>query len=187
MGKTKAEIVEMLRGGNIEEWNVFKNMEGPVDLRGSDLSYSDLSYSNLSDSNLSGSNLRGSDLSDSNLSDSDLRGSNLSGSNLRGSKVSGVYWPSPTMILLADWGECTDYSTLLLMRYDADNHPDPRKFMDWANGGNCPYADEVWQRAANFKESAELLLGLGYEEFMKLPVHSALVLAQMLIKEHCKE
>jgi len=41
------------------------------------------------------------------------------------------------------------------MRYDATNHPDPKKFNEWAKGGSCPYM-KGFQRSANFNEKRVL-------------------------------
>ena len=81
----------------------------------------------------------------------DLRQANLTRANLTGADL-----PSPTILLLADWGEVSDKLCTKLMRYDASNHPEPSKFDDWAKGGECPYTDSHWERAANFKEKKEL-------------------------------
>jgi len=85
-------------------------------------------------------------LSDANLSYADLRGANLRGANL----------PSPTVVLLALWRELSDLLTRDLMRFDAACHPDSRAFQRWAAGGACPYDRVKVQRAANFRERADL-------------------------------
>ncbi len=59
------------------------------------------------------------------------------------------------MLLLCDWGGVSDELTLELMRYDASNHPDPSKFTEWAEGGNCPH-QSGFMRCAYFKEKREL-------------------------------
>jgi hypothetical protein len=68
------------------------------------------------------------------------------------------------------------------MRYDAANHPKPEKFLEWANGGSCPYSSESIVRAANFTENRELVK----DDFLSRPVKSAYELMQTLIKEKCK-
>ena len=91
-----------------------------------------------------------------NLSGANLSGANLSGANLSGANLSGADLPAPTMLLLVMWSSISAELTVELMRYDASNHPDPSKFDEWANGGNCPYSGIGWQRCANFHESKEL-------------------------------
>jgi hypothetical protein len=117
-----------------------------ANLRGADLRWADLSWANLS-----GANLRWADLSAANLS-----GANLSWANLRGANLSGADLPSPTMVLLASWGECSDELTRDLMRYDAACHADPEAFDRWAAAGPCPYSDQRYQRAARFRERKEV-------------------------------
>ena len=102
----------------------------------------DLIRANLRDANLGGADIRGA-----NLIDANLRGANLIGANLRGAKL-----PSPTMILLANWIDVSDDLCINLMRFDASMHPNPEKFQAWASGGDCPYEDCKFQRAANFKQ-----------------------------------
>ena len=109
---------------------------------------------------LSEANLRWAD-----LSEADLRGANLSGANLS-------CIPAP-LVLLARWGELPDALTLDLMRYDASNHPEPTRFVQWGGGGPCPYSGLPIARAANFQERR----GLIKADFMGLPVKSAWQLA----------
>jgi hypothetical protein len=42
------------------------------------------------------------------------------------------------------------------MRLDASAHPDPGKFDEWKETGNCPYSRAKIQRIANFKENISL-------------------------------
>ncbi len=67
----------------------------------------------------------------------------------------GEYLPSPIQLLQCNWGKVSDELTLELMRYDASNHPDPKKFDSWAKGGNCPY-QKGFARCAYFEEKREL-------------------------------
>lgn len=113
--------------------------------------------------NLRWANLRGAD-----LSWADLRGANLRGADLS-------YVPSP-LVLLAQWGELPDALTLYLMRYDADNHPEPESFLAWADGGPCPYSGLSVARVANFQERR----GLIKADFLGLPVKSSWQLAREL-------
>jgi len=120
----------------------------------------------LRGANLRWDNLRGADLGGADLSGADLRGANLRGANLRGADLSGI--PAP-LVLLAQWGTLPDALTLGLMRYDAANHPEPERFLAWADGGPCPYSGLSIARAANFQERR----GLIWADFLSLPVKSA--------------
>jgi hypothetical protein len=110
----------------------------------------------LSWANLSWANLAGTNLSWANLSEATLSGANLSGANLSEAKLSEANLPSPTMVLLAYWGELSDQLTADLMVWDSLNHPNPDAFKIWADGGACPYFAVTIQRAANFKEKRQL-------------------------------
>ena len=70
-----------------------------------------------------------------------------SGANLYGANL-----PSPTAVLLADWGNVTEELCRDLMTYDASCHPDPTLFTKWAEGGPCPYSHIKVERAAIFVE-----------------------------------
>jgi hypothetical protein len=95
---------------------------------------------------LSGADLSGADLSGANLRYADLSGADLSGANL----------PSPTMVLLASWGDVNPELCRDLMIYNAACHPDPSAFTRWANRqSGCPYASAKVQRAADFQERRE--------------------------------
>jgi len=89
------------------------------------------------------------------LQRADLRWANLQGANLQGADLQRADLPPPTMLLLATWGNVSDKLCLELMRYDASNHPNPMRFDEWANGGDCPY-QKGFQRCANFQEVREL-------------------------------
>jgi len=119
-------------------------------------------------------NLSEADLSEANLSEANLSKANLSGADLRWANL-----PSPTMLLLANWGNVylSNELCIELMRYDAANHPKPELFNKWANGGDCPYNGIKWQRCANFQERKDL--------WSPGPAKSALELAMMLLKEKC--
>jgi hypothetical protein len=83
------------------------------------------------------------------------------------------------MILLAQWGKLSDVLCIELMRYDAANHPNPEKFYDWANGGDCPYHNETVLRAANFTEKRELIK----HGFLDMSIKSAYELAKAILAE----
>ena len=76
----------------------------------------------------------------------------LQKADLQGAKVHNIRWPSPAMVLLAEWGQLSDDLTLDLMRLDAWGHPDPKAFDHWVEGGPCPYDGVDVQRVASFKE-----------------------------------
>ena len=114
-----------------------------------------------------------------NLTWANLIGANLTWANLTGAKTTNIYWPSATMILLAEWGPVSDELCLDLMRYDAANHNNPGLFIAWAAGGACPYAGSRIVRAAHFQEQPHLIK----TDFLSLPVKSAHELVCMLAKE----
>jgi hypothetical protein len=145
-----------LRGADLPGANLRgANLPG-ADLPGADLRGADLQGANLRGANLQRANLWGANLQRANLWGADLRGANLPGANLRGANLQRANLPAPTMLLLAYWGEVSKELTTELMRYDAFNHPEPQKFQQWADGGDCPYTNVRWQRAANFHEEREL-------------------------------
>ena len=97
-------------------------------------------------------NLELANLRSANLKSANLMRANLESANLRGAKL-----PSPTMVLLANWGRVSAELTADLMMYDASCHPDQNSFDRWAAGGLCPYDGVCVQRACNFTEQKELL------------------------------
>jgi uncharacterized protein YjbI with pentapeptide repeats len=134
------------------------------DLVNADLTGATLRGANLHGADLRGANLHGANLHGANLMRADLSGATLTGANLRraalrDAKLSGAKLPSPTVVLLANWGRVSDELCLALMRYDASCHPDPSAFDRWAAEptlNSCPYTNCRFQRAANFMERAEL-------------------------------
>ena len=102
----------------------------------------------LEGARLAGAEFRKADLEGANLVKADLQFAVLHGANLR-----RAHLPSPGMMLLAGWMECSAELTALLMRLDAGAHPDPAAFERWASGGVCPYSGVYVRRAANFSES----------------------------------
>ena len=131
-----------------------------------DLSEANLRWADLSEADLRGANLSGANLSGANLRGANPGEANLRGANLRGANLSCI--PAP-LVLLARWGELPDALTLDLMRYDASNHPEPTRFVQWGGGGPCPYSGLPIARAANFQERRELI----GPDFLSLPVKSA--------------
>lgn len=129
---------------------------------------------NLRDAYLGDANLR-----DANLRDADLTGANLTGANLGGADLADANLPSPTMMLLANWGGLSENLTRHLMRYDAANHPKPKAFDKWAVGGECPYSGIKIARAANFIENREW--------YTPGPAKSAYWLMVRVIREKCAD
>jgi len=118
-----------------------------ADLSGADLYRVNLYGANLSEANLSGANLYGADLSRADLSKVDLSGANLSGADLSGVNLCGAnlefsWFPSIRLISSIQLGLISKNLALELMRRDADGHPYPEKFDEWAKGGDCPYQNE---------------------------------------------
>ena len=111
---------------------------------------------NLIDANLIGANLSDANLSSANLRDASLSSANLRGANLSSANLSSANLPSPTIILIADWGEVSPELCADLMEWDAACHPDRSAFDRWAAGGPCPYNDTGIQRAAIFEQKKEL-------------------------------
>ncbi len=120
--------------------------------------------------------------SGANLGGAYLMSANLGGAYLSGANVASVCWPAPTMVLLANWDRIGDALTLDLMRYDADNHPDPKSFLRWAKTGECPFSKINIQRSANFLENPKLIK----PSFLRRKPKSAYQLMQALLKECCK-
>lgn len=104
-------------------------------------------------------------------------GADLRRADLRNTVVTEASFGAPTMLLLADWGGCSDELTLQLMRLDAASHPDPKAFSLWVKGGACPYSCCCFQRAANFTEKRELWLPGRHKRIYTL--------VDMLLKEKC--
>ncbi len=145
-----------LSGADLSNADLWRADLRHADLSNADLSNANLWHADLSNANLSGANLRHADLSNANLSGANLRHADLSNANLWHADLSGADLPSPTTVLLANWGEVSDDLTLGLMRYDAEHHEDPETFDKWTKSGNCPYSNVKYQRAAIFREKKDL-------------------------------
>ena len=178
----KKETRELLLMG-WEKWNAERPIDANLseaDLRDANLSGADLRDANLSGANLCyanlcGANLRGANLSEANLCYASLCGADLCHANLSDANLRGV---APPAVLLARWGQVSDDLCCDLMRYDAANHPQGSKaFTAWAKGGDCPYSNCEWARAANFQEWREL--------WKPGTSQSALKLAVRLLNEKC--
>ena len=132
-----------LGNANLENANLRSaNLEN-ANLENADLRYTNLRYANLGSVNLENANLENADLESANLENT-----NLVNANLKNTKL-----PSPTMILLANWGELSKKTTKMLMRLDCSSIPDGKRlFARWKKIGVCPYEDVNVQRVASFNE-----------------------------------
>jgi hypothetical protein len=135
----KQELTEIL--SNHQEWLRDSSKGKRANIYRANLYYANLSGANLSYANLSYANFYNANLSDANISDANLLSATL---------------PSPSEVLLANWGELSDDLTQKAMAYDAFFHQDPSSFDRWNETGECPYSDVKYQRACNFREKAEL-------------------------------
>ena len=164
-----------LRGANLHRADL-----RDADLHSAYLHGADLRGANLHDADIRGANLHDARLYDSNLHGACLTDANLHLANLRGANLTGARLPSPTMMLLAWWGELSDSLTALAMAYDASCHPDPSAFSVWANGGPCPYDEVKVHRACNFYERKEC-----WDPDLPAPRPYDLMVA--LIREKCSD
>ena len=177
-----------LRSANLRDANLWgadlRNADlWSANLRNANLRDADLWGADLQDANLWGADLRGADLRNADLYGADLRNANLYGAdlrnaNLRDANLRDANLPSPTMVLLANWGEVSNELCVELMRYDANNHPNPKKFDEWRRGGPCPYNNVKIQRVAHFIEQKTL--------WKSGPSKPAYELMVMVLREHCK-
>jgi hypothetical protein len=127
-----------------------------ANLWSADLRLANLRLADLQSANLWSANLRSADLQLANLRLADLRLADLRSANLRSADLQKAQLPSPTMVLMANWGSVSAELSADLMMYDASCHPDQNAFDRWAAGGPCPYQDVNVQRACNFTEKKEL-------------------------------
>lgn len=144
---------------------------------------SNFAYATMTNAVLKTCDFHSSNLSNANLSDSDLENSDLwncvfNGTYLTNCNLKGVRIGSPTMILLANWGELSDELTTLAMAYDASCHQDKKSFEDWSKWGSCPYKTTNYDRACKFVESRQL-----WNSEIKVP--GAFELMIKIIREKC--
>lgn len=172
-------ISTRLRGTNFTDADLSKASFFRADLYGAVMS-----GANLSETNFIGATLSEANLSHANLTNATLKGATLSYADLTGAILVGAHLSSPPMMLLADWGQVSDELCMLLMRYDAANHPNGvAAFSVWARdptAWECPYTDQKIIRAANFRENAQLWNP-------NAPVLSAYELMVRLIRERCAD
>jgi hypothetical protein len=132
--------------------------------------------------------MREANLTCTGFREADLRGANLREAFIVGTTFEGMRFskqtkfPAPTVMLQANWCDLPPLLVKKLMRYDADNHPDPKAFFLWARTGRCPYAHVNVERSAHFEEDMSLIT----PSFLRLKVESAYTLMKMLLKERCQ-
>ena len=154
-----------LVGADLRRSNLYRANLGATNLRGSDLYKANLVEVNLRRADLCISNLAGANLAGANLELAYFLGANLCGANLRRvnlcetnfyeANLEGAKLPSPSMILLADWGVVSPELCRDLMNYDMSMHHDQSLFLKWKETGNCPYDELRYERAASFVEDRE--------------------------------
>jgi hypothetical protein len=137
--------------------------------------------SDFFEANLSGANLSHGDFRDVNLRNACLHNTNMFNVNLYHAKLKNTLFPSPTIMLTANWKNISDSSALDLLRYNAFNHPQPERFFLWKEFGVNPYTGLNIQHAANFLERPNLIK----DDFLTISVKSAYSLMNMLLKECC--
>ena len=82
--------------------------------------------------------------------------SSLFGARFWDARMDDTKLPDPGSVLQANWGRLSDELNLAAMRLDASAHPDPKAFLEWAEGGQCPYANVDVQRQVKFYEDRDL-------------------------------
>jgi uncharacterized protein YjbI with pentapeptide repeats len=137
----------------------------------------------LTDSDLIDADLTATDLTTARIYNARLTRSNMTQANLRHATITargkGAQWPSPAMVLLADWGSVSDELCIELMRYEAHNHPKPELFDAWSRGGPLPWGTSSFGRCADFSLCRWL--------WSPGPAKSAYELACMVLKEKCPD
>ena len=76
------------------------------------------------------------------LRGADLWGADLRGAYLRGAEIEFCQFPSIRTLSSMPLKHVSDEISLELMRLDAEAHPKPELFDEWAKGGDCPYQNE---------------------------------------------
>lgn len=147
-----------LGGANLNGANLYRARLGGASLimaslHRARLDKASLDRASLHRARLDEASLDGASLRKARLDEVSLISTRLDRAKLDGATFRNV---SPTMFLLADWGEVSDDLCRDLMRLDASAHPDPAAFDRWAADGTCPYYGTGMNRAAYFKERREL-------------------------------
>ena len=125
-------------------------------LDGASLVHARLDGARLDGASLVRARLDGASLDGARLDGASLDGASLVRARLDGASLVHAKLPSPTVVLLACWGEVPEQLCADLMEYDCWNHGDRAAFDDFAMGGRCPYSDHLEERAARFHESGEI-------------------------------
>ena len=127
-------------------------VKNKTNLGGANLWGANLRGADLRGAYLWGADLRGADLWGAYLGGADLRGADLRGAylwgaylgeaDLRGAKIEFYQFPSIRTLSSMPLKHVSDEISLELMRLDAEAHPKPELFDEWAKGGDCPYQNE---------------------------------------------
>jgi len=86
-----------------------------------------------------------------------------------------AWFPSIRLLSSINLGDCSNELTLELMRRDAQAHPHPERFDEWAKGGPCPYQNEeffwnlrwrkdIWKPGTPQMRDSDLLLAICKEK-----------------------
>ncbi|MHA2333212.1 MAG: pentapeptide repeat-containing protein [Candidatus Hodarchaeales archaeon] len=144
------------------------------------LAYADFLRTTIQRADFYGANLYKTTFFKTDLEGGSFIGANLYKTRFRHTNLKGVLLPSPSMVLLADWGKLSNETTLALMRLDAANHPEGEEiFNEWAEGGDCPYTASYSDRMAIFQEDSTL-----WEPGPPPTVYEAMC---MVLSEKCPE
>lgn len=145
------------------------------------LAQSDLSHTNLWEAQFFAANLYGADIRFADLGSAELSCTHLARASLQGATIRNTSFPSPTEVLLADWGVVSKKLCIELMKYDASNHENPKSFNKWKQTGDCPYSHKKYERAAKFLQIPKFWKS---RHLWRKP-KPAYKLMQMVLKEKC--
>ena len=108
-------------------------------LDGASLNLASLNLASLNFASLKGASLKGASLDDASLDGASLDGASLEGVSLDGAEITFIKFPSIITLSSLTLNINEDDLIIELMKWDMDMHPYPYKFVEWANGGKCPY------------------------------------------------
>ena len=114
-------------------------------------------------------------LCEADLYRANLYGAYLSGANLSEANLDFHQFPSLRLLSSINLGSISDKLALELMRWDAQCHPKPELFDEWAKGEECPYQDEerfwvfiekreVWKPGEPQMTGSELIMAICKEK-----------------------
>jgi Pentapeptide repeats (8 copies) len=169
--KSGADLIN----ANLSDANLYGATLSGANLYGANLINANLINANLINANLRGADLRYADLSGADLINANLINANLINADLCSANLKKTRLPSPTVVLLASWGNVSDKLCADLMEYDAWTYGDKKAFKNWVKTGKCPYTDVLFERAANFSQNPKL--------FGKGKLRSPIDLMNALFKE----